>query len=126
MEQVLGHRTHRGRRAYLIKWRGYSDLDDTYEPLSNLGKALDAVKEYNVAKGITSVEVMSYLDALGQSNVCNLGGSAPGSAAGNLVSTPMVSKLPLQSPGGKENCQNFETVGSYRFRTGGDRFRTQP
>ena len=127
MEQVLGHRTHRGRREYLIKWKGYSDLDNTYEPLSNLGNALDAVKEYNVAKGITSVGVMSYLDTLKQPNVCNLGGATPGLAAGNLVPTAMVSEASRQTPGGKENCQKFEPVrlNSDRFRTGNDRCRTQ-
>ena len=25
VEQVLGHKTHRGRHEYLINWRGYSD-----------------------------------------------------------------------------------------------------
>ena len=98
---------------------------NTYEPLSNLENAFDAVKDYNVAKRMTCVGVMSYLDALGQSNVCNLGGSTPRLAAGNLVSTAMASKVSAQSPGGEENCQNFKPVSSDRFRFGGDRFRTQ-
>ena len=62
------------------------------------------MKEYNVAKGITSVGVMSYLDALKQPNVCNLGGATPGLAAGNLVPIAMASEAPRQSPGGKGNC----------------------
>ena len=85
---------------------------------ADLKNALDAVKEHDAAKGITALGVMSYLDAMGHSNICNLGGAAPGLAEGNLMFTAMASNFSVQSPGGKENCQKLEpTTAGHRFRT---------
>ena len=86
--------------------------------LADLKNALDAVKEHDVAKGITALGVMSYLDAMGHSNICNLGGAAPVLAESNLMFTAMASKFSVQSPKGKENCQKLEPMtAGHRFRT---------
>ena len=80
---------------------------------ADLKNALDAVKEHDVAKGITALGVMSYLDAMGHSNICNLGGAAPGLAEGNLMFTAMASNFSVQSPKGKENCREVGTDDSW-------------
>jgi hypothetical protein len=47
VEQILGERTH-GRwkkKQYLIKWKGYSQVHNSWEPTENVN-APDLVKEY--------------------------------------------------------------------------------
>jgi hypothetical protein len=48
VEKVLGHRTHGWwkKRQYLIKWKGYSEAHNSWEPEENLN-APDLVKEYH-------------------------------------------------------------------------------
>lgn len=35
--------------AYLVKWRGYPDADNTWEPIDNLERARDAIRQYEQA-----------------------------------------------------------------------------
>lgn len=39
VEAIVGERTVRGQKQYLIRWRGFGQFDDTWEPLGNLGNA---------------------------------------------------------------------------------------
>lgn len=45
VEDVIGRRKHRGRVEYLIRWKGCSDDDNTWEPADNL---CDTASEYLV------------------------------------------------------------------------------
>lgn len=36
VEEILAERTRRGKRQYLIKWKGYDDSENTWEPEQNL------------------------------------------------------------------------------------------
>ena len=41
---------YKGKRLeYLVHWKGWSDSDRTWEPVSNLGNAADAVWDFHVA-----------------------------------------------------------------------------
>ena len=50
VETIIGHRDRRvGKktiREYHVKWLGYSDLDNTWEPLENLGNAQGELDRY--------------------------------------------------------------------------------
>ena len=50
VEAVLGHRGKPGRRTFLIRWKGYSAAEDTWEPERNLGNAQPLIKEYKIAR----------------------------------------------------------------------------
>lgn len=39
VERVLSSRTVRGATQYLVRWKGYTAFDDTWEPSSNLQRA---------------------------------------------------------------------------------------
>ena len=49
VEAVLGHRGTASRRTFLIRWKGYSAAEDTWEPERNLGNAQPLIKEYKIA-----------------------------------------------------------------------------
>jgi hypothetical protein len=46
VEEILNHRIRRGKRQYLIKWLGYPQDDNTWEPEENLLNAKEILKEY--------------------------------------------------------------------------------
>jgi hypothetical protein len=46
VEDVIGHRRYRGRVEYKIRWKGFSDKDDTWEPHENLSDAMELVVQF--------------------------------------------------------------------------------
>jgi DNA (cytosine-5)-methyltransferase 1 len=46
VESVLAHREGRKGREYLVHWKGYSPVEDTWEPVGNLKNALNKLREY--------------------------------------------------------------------------------
>ena len=49
VERIVDSR-YKGRRLeYLVHWKGWSDSDRTWEPVSNLGNAADAVRDFHAA-----------------------------------------------------------------------------
>ena len=50
VEAVLRHRGKPGRRTFLIRWKGYSAAEDTWEPERNLGNAQPLIAEYKIAR----------------------------------------------------------------------------
>ena len=48
VEEILNSRLHRGRQLqYLVKWKGYSDADNSWEPATNLENAPDKITEFH-------------------------------------------------------------------------------
>ena len=50
VEAVLGHKGRPGRRTFLIRWKGYSIAEDTWEPERNLGNTQPLITEYKIAQ----------------------------------------------------------------------------
>ena len=44
VESVLAQRVVRGRRQFLVKWLGYGDWENSWEPEENLANAQDKLK----------------------------------------------------------------------------------
>lgn len=51
IEAILDHRIRRKRTQYLVKWLGYPDEDNTWEPTANLHNASDLLNEYKAKRG---------------------------------------------------------------------------
>ena len=49
VECIVDSRYKGQRLEYLVQWKGWSDVDRTWELLSNLGNAADAVRDFHVA-----------------------------------------------------------------------------
>ena len=47
---VIGHQGKPGCRTILIRWKGYSPAEDTWEPEWNLGNAQPLITEYKIAQ----------------------------------------------------------------------------
>ena len=58
VEEIVSHRDARRRREYLVKWAGYSSLDNTWVPLSNLKNAQEKVDRYLAEAGLSAVGVL--------------------------------------------------------------------
>ncbi len=46
VQEVLAHRKVKGQDQYLIRWKGYTAYDDTWEPVPNLKNAQEALKKF--------------------------------------------------------------------------------
>jgi len=46
VEKILSKRKRYGKVEYLVRWKGYTAEEDTWEKKSNLGNAKEAVEEY--------------------------------------------------------------------------------
>lgn len=46
VERIMGHRTRGRKMQYLIRWKGYTAMDDSWEPEENLENAPDILKRY--------------------------------------------------------------------------------
>ncbi|KAI3925118.1 hypothetical protein MKW98_009768 [Papaver atlanticum] len=54
IEDVRKKRVHKGKTQYLIKWLGWPESDNTWEPIENLQACLDVVAEFD--KGLYEIE----------------------------------------------------------------------
>lgn len=52
VERIVDIRSSHGKRQYLIKWKGYKDSDNTWEPIENLTHCQDMIKEFHREKGL--------------------------------------------------------------------------
>jgi len=46
VEKILSKRKRYGKVEYLVRWKGYTAEEDTWEKEGNLGNAREAVEEY--------------------------------------------------------------------------------
>ena len=50
VKAVLRHRGKPGRHTFLIRWKGYSPAEDTWELVRNLGNAKPLITEYKITQ----------------------------------------------------------------------------
>ena len=54
VEAILGHKKYRGKYRYLVKWKGYSSAENSWEPEENLlPGAEEDLLAYKKAKRLT-------------------------------------------------------------------------
>jgi hypothetical protein len=46
VDRIVGARTYRGRRQYLVKWTGFDSSENTWEPTAHLTGARSAVRKF--------------------------------------------------------------------------------
>ena len=46
VEQILDSRFYRNGLQYLVKWKGYDDTENSWEPEANLDNAQEAIDDY--------------------------------------------------------------------------------
>ena len=72
VEKILDKRIVRGRKEYLIKWKGYSEKESTWEPLPHLKYIQDIVKkfdeQYNINKKANSKEKNKDIEKIEKDN----------------------------------------------------------
>lgn len=50
VEKIVNKRRKKNKTEYLVKWVGFSESQNTWEPLRNLKNVLDIVEEFNLSK----------------------------------------------------------------------------
>jgi len=50
VEAIRADRTRRGKKQFLVKWEGYGEDENTWEPVGHLENASDALAEYRKRK----------------------------------------------------------------------------
>lgn len=57
VEKILNKRIINGKPQYYVKWEGYQESDNTWEPLVNLESVKHLVREYDKTHQTKSVEI---------------------------------------------------------------------
>ena len=50
VKKVLDKRKRYNRTEYLVKWQGYPDYDSTWEPITNLANAKQAIEDFEITQ----------------------------------------------------------------------------
>jgi transposase InsO family protein len=53
VERIINHRRRGRALQYLIRWKGYTPLDDTWEPEANLENSPDILERYKLDQGLS-------------------------------------------------------------------------
>ena len=56
VQDIIAERWHHGQIQYLVHWQGYSEAEDTWEPLAHLSDALEYVACWNEEKNKSDAE----------------------------------------------------------------------
>lgn len=51
VERVLRSRVVRGKEQLLVKWKGFGDFENSWEPVDNLANARERVAEFRMTAG---------------------------------------------------------------------------
>lgn len=46
VEEVLNNRIYRAKQQFLVKWKGFSPADNSWEPVENLTHAREAIEDF--------------------------------------------------------------------------------
>lgn len=57
VEKILNKRIINGKTQYFVKWEGYSEADNTWEPLVNLESVMYLVTEFDKAYSKKSAKI---------------------------------------------------------------------
>lgn len=68
VEKILDKRVKGKRVQYLVKWEGYSEDQNTWEPLSNLRNVKDLVQEYERKLSEKAADAGMLMQSLGSMN----------------------------------------------------------
>ena len=65
VEEVLDSRLFWNKLQYLIKWKGYTEENNTWEPVTNLDNVKDAIKEFHqthpsAPRQLRSLDLLKY------------------------------------------------------------------
>jgi hypothetical protein len=47
VKQILNHKWVSGKPYYLVKWKGYDTLENTWEPIENLTNCAALIRQYS-------------------------------------------------------------------------------
>ena len=50
VERIVGMRWTKGSREYFVKWEGYAEKDNTWEPMEHLVGCANEIREYEKAR----------------------------------------------------------------------------
>jgi hypothetical protein len=95
-----------------VKWVGYPSLHNTWEPLANLGNAMDVVDRYHAAAGVAAMDRRTYVDVVRRSTGQSLGGSPPRTNGGNhTIPSTVADRRDLQPAARKRRFQDSTHEG---------------
>ena len=49
MDKIVGHEVRRGKYYFVVRWKGYTEKDDTLEPEKNLNNCESILKDYKTS-----------------------------------------------------------------------------
>ena len=61
VERIEGKRLHRGKIKYYVKWKGFNEIENTWEPQSHLTNAKAAIKDFEGYKSLMSLYLLTGL-----------------------------------------------------------------
>jgi len=86
VEDVIGHREIAGKREYLVKYTGYGEEDNTYEPAYNMTGCEALIERYCLKAGISNEELPT-------SSLCKSTEAKPTAPTGNHCHAAQVIRL---------------------------------